>query len=454
MKKLKLFVLALMAIALFNCQNDREEAVKPDETASAEVPQGMNLTTSGSFSMLSYNVAGLPDILSSGNPAENTHDIGRLVRTYDVVHVQEDFNYHATLYANDNHAYRTATSGGVPFGDGLNTMSKYEFTDFQRVKWNNCNGTDCLTPKGFTFMRIRLAEGVYVDYYNAHPNAGSADADLSARRANITQLSQFINANSGGNAVIVAGDMNCRYTRSGDNIRELLTNNGLTDVWIQLIRNGNIPAIGSPALDCDVSNINNSCEEVDKIFYRSSKQITLTPSNFQIDNAAFYDANGNPLSDHFPTSVNFSWQMVNTFRTSDLFGGPHGTLFNDMTALSASSKVKKAILRGGARIDQVKMELTNGTILTHGGTGGTEKSLTLNTGEYINYIKMCSGQKDGRTRVFYIELKTNQNRVLSVGTQTSSVFTYTAPSGYQVVGYQGRSGSEVDKLGVICVPVN
>jgi hypothetical protein len=27
----------------------------------------------------------------------------------------------------------------VPFGSGLNTLSNYEFTDFQRIKWNTCS---------------------------------------------------------------------------------------------------------------------------------------------------------------------------------------------------------------------------------------------------------------------------------------------------------------------------
>ena len=91
--------------------------------------------------------------------------------------------------------------------------------DFERVKWNNCTGTNCLTPKGFTLARVRLAEGVYVDLYNAHPNADDTDDALAARRANIAQLSAFIQANSAGNAVIVMGDTNTRYTRTGDSIR-------------------------------------------------------------------------------------------------------------------------------------------------------------------------------------------------------------------------------------------
>lgn len=59
--------------------------------------------TSGDFSVLSFNVAGLPAILQdndeSGDKATNTELIGTYFSEYDfdVIHVQEDFNYHAYL---------------------------------------------------------------------------------------------------------------------------------------------------------------------------------------------------------------------------------------------------------------------------------------------------------------------------------------------------------------------
>ncbi|MBK3572176.1 endonuclease, partial [Streptomyces sp. MBT62] len=79
--------------------------------------------SSGSFSTLTYNVAGLPEILSSAStPRESsTTAIGQRIAPYDIVNVEEDFNYHAYLYAADTaHAYRTPTSGGAGIGSGLN----------------------------------------------------------------------------------------------------------------------------------------------------------------------------------------------------------------------------------------------------------------------------------------------------------------------------------------------
>src|SRR5215510_15500922 len=133
----------------------------------------------GSFSTLTYNIAGLLEPFSSSDPATNTPIISCKVKRYTLVNVQEDFNYHAALYDTcDDHTYRSATSGGMGIGDGLNTLSYLPYMDWERHAWSNCNGVDCLTPKGFTHARVRLAEGTYVSLYNLHTQAQTEAADL------------------------------------------------------------------------------------------------------------------------------------------------------------------------------------------------------------------------------------------------------------------------------------
>lgn len=59
--------------------------------------------TSGDLSVLTFNVAGLPAIIQdndeSGDKTTNTELIGTYFSEYafDLIHVQEDFNYHAAL---------------------------------------------------------------------------------------------------------------------------------------------------------------------------------------------------------------------------------------------------------------------------------------------------------------------------------------------------------------------
>lgn len=413
---------------------------------------------SGTFSVLTYNVAGLPEGLSSApTPRESsTTAIGQRIAPYDIVHVEEDFNYHSYLYAGDTaHTYRTPTSGGAGIGSGLNTLSKipYDVDDFERVHWRSCqyDSGDCLTPKGFTFMRVRLTEGVYVDFYNLHTNAGTNDGDLASRADNLNQLTDFIKSHSAGNAVVVMGDTNTRYTRTGDTIAEFASANDLTDAWVQLIRGGTPPAKGSDALVCDQSGttVPNTCEVVDKILYRGSKLVSLNATAYNNEHTKFLTDNGLMLSDHDPVTVGFSWSRSAAFQLSDQFGGPHGDYFDDIDAVPAGGHATTVALRSGARVDRMSLTLAGGTTLTHGGTGGTASSLTLGSDEYVTSAYLCQGQTDGHSRIFYARFTTNLGRALAGGTTTSDCVTRTAPSGWQIAGFHGRSGDEVDKIGFI-----
>ncbi|MER5794351.1 jacalin-like lectin [Streptomyces sp. NPDC001980] len=412
---------------------------------------------SGTFSVLTYNVAGLPEGLSSAPTPRDTSTtaIGTRIAPYDIVNVQEDFNYHAYLYATDTHPYRTATSGGAGIGSGLNTVSNYAWDgdDFERVGWNSCqiDSGDCLTPKGFTFMRERLAEGVYVDFYNLHTNAGTNDGDEASRADNLSQLTAFIGTHSAGNAVVVMGDTNTRYTRSADTIAEFASNNGLTDAWVQLIRGGSAPAKGSDALVCDQSGatVPNTCEVVDKVLYRSSKLVNLNATSYNNEHAKFLTSDGLMLSDHDPITVGFSWSQNANFQLSDQFGGPHGDYYQDIDKVAAGARATSISLRSGSRVDQVGIALADGTTLTHGGTGGTASSLTLGSSEYVTTAYLCESKYNNTTRIFYAKFTTNLGRTLAGGTTTSDCVTRTAPSGWQIAGFHGRSGDELDKVGFI-----
>ncbi|MEV7094593.1 jacalin-like lectin [Amycolatopsis sp. NPDC051045] len=418
-------------------------------------PAAAHAADGGSFSVLAYNVAGLPESISSAptprDPA--TTAIGQRIGPYDVVHVEEDFNYHAKLYAADQHPYRTPTSGGAGIGSGLNTLSSlpYDTDDFERARWTSCqlDSGDCLTPKGFTFMRVRLAEGVYVDFYNAHTNAGTNDGDEASRASNLAQLTAFIRTHSAGNAVVVMGDTNTRYTRAADTIAGFASDNGLTDAWVKLVRGGVAPAPGSPALLCDEQAVTNDCEVVDKVLYRGSKLVSLDATFYNNEHAKFLDSAGKMLSDHDPITVRFTWTRNPALRLSDQYGGPHGNYFTDVDGVPAAARARTFSLRGGSRVDQVGVTLENGTTLTHGGTGGTAASLTLGTGEYVTTATLCQGKYSGTTRIFSARFTTNLGRTLAGGTTTADCVTRTAPDGWQLAGFHGRSGDGVDKLGFV-----
>lgn len=418
-------------------------------------PMTAQAAAGGTLSVLSYNVAGLPEGVSSAPTprASATTAIGQRLSQYDVVHVEEDFNYHAALYAADSHPYRTPTSGGAGIGSGLNTMSSlpYDGDDFERVHWTSCqlDSGDCLTPKGFTFMRVRLDEGTYADFYNMHTNAGTNDGDEASRASNLAQLTAFIRSHSAGNAVIVMGDTNTRYTRTADTIAGFAADNGLTDAWVKLARGGVAPTPGSPALVCDEQAVTNDCEVVDKVLYRGSKLVSLTADVYNNEHAKFLDGAGRMLSDHDPVTVRFSWTRNPALRLSDQFGGPHGGYFTDLDVVQAGARAKTFSLGAGARVDRIGLTLENGTTLTHGGAGGTSSTLTLGSGEYVTTATLCQGSFGGHTRIFSARFVTNLGRALAGGSTTSDCVTRLAPDGWQIAGFHGRSGDEVDKIGFV-----
>jgi hypothetical protein len=97
-------------------------------------------------------------------------------------------------------------------------------------------------------------------------NRSNAD-DVKARSANLQQLADYIKVNSVGNAVLVFGDTNARYTSAGENIRVFQTENGMVNPWVTLVLKGAEPAQGTSPLLCQNPSTINTCETVDKILY-------------------------------------------------------------------------------------------------------------------------------------------------------------------------------------------
>jgi endonuclease/exonuclease/phosphatase family metal-dependent hydrolase len=249
------------------------------------------------FLALSYNVAGLPEPLSSSQPSIYIPQISPLLNSYDLVLVQEDFWYHNELSAQAEHPYESESMWEQPdwfhMGDGLNRFSVFPLGALTRITWIRCSGfldcsSDCLTTKGFSVSEIQLAAGISVDVYNLHMDAGSCDGDIVARRVQTEQLVEEINIRSSGKAVIVAGDTNLKFSRPDDRVSLdfLLLETGLQDAC-RFLECGN--------------------EIIDRIMFRSSDLVSLTPLSWELPQE-FIDAEGNDLSDHMPVSVRFSWE--------------------------------------------------------------------------------------------------------------------------------------------------
>jgi hypothetical protein len=286
----------------------REQTEKTGYYQSQLPPDSL---TAGSFSVITYNIAGLPQLICSAvTPRrESISAIGRLLNRFDIAHVQEDFNYNQYLYNTNSHPFRTPTKGAVMTGDGLNTLSKFPVKQLRRISWTDCTGADCFTPKGFTYTRIEIAPDRFIDFYNVHANAYNHPRAALARRRNMEQLSTYIRLHSTGNAVIVMGDLNGRYSFGQDNVDWLLKENGLNDTWVHLYCNDVIPKVKEGLPPNDILSIHDSTETIDKILFRSSASIQLEPSGYVLEKQSFCNAKGLPLSDHHPVSARFKWKL-------------------------------------------------------------------------------------------------------------------------------------------------
>ncbi|KAG5728621.1 hypothetical protein E4T56_gene1998 [Termitomyces sp. T112] len=431
--------------------------------------------TSGSFSLLSYNVAGLPEIWSSGNPKVNTPLISPRLGPYNIINVQEDFNYHDALYANDSHPFRTPTSGIAGTGSGLNTLSDFPYFDLDRVKWSSCNlnGGDCLTPKGFTFARIRVRDGFWLDLYNLHGDAGDDVDDINARASNLAQLTSYIESESAGMPIVIMGDTNTRYTRIGDSesLHSLIDGLGVTDAWVSAIRGGSFPVENAEPLVCDFPFTSGTtqaemvaCEVVDKIFVRNGSAVSFESVTFTNENDAFVDDAGAPLSDHYPISSVISWTLSSSMRLGDYVGGTDGYFFNDLSSNPpAVPQISSLTIRSDSRVHSLSYGASytfgNSTTIMYvhrGGDGGIPVTLDLDSDEYVYKMTACVGTSNDSNSIFYISFTTNHERVLSGGVITSNCTTMTTPTdvivdgvNWGLVGFWGRMGVELYRLSAI-----
>lgn len=274
---------------------------------------------SGELSLLTYNIAGLPELISSAETprASSIRSIGERINRFDIVNVQEDFNYNSELYSSNLHLFRTESMGGVPFGDGLSTLSKYPIRATERVAWKDCSGSDCLTPKGFSYTRLEIAKGVFIDVYNVHATAQDNPVAVLARKKNLKQLQSYIEGKSSCEALLIMGDFNSHYAFGEDHVVSFREEVSLIDTWALLHNRGMIPGIELNFMAKHALTVTDSCESIDKIYFRNSDQIVFTPKKYQVEHDLFSTAAGEPLSDHCAISLKLEWELTDSLGHSD-----------------------------------------------------------------------------------------------------------------------------------------
>jgi hypothetical protein len=293
--------------------------VQTDLTPKVDAGTGMR---SAEWTALTYNVAGLPEGFSSSRPSLNTPYISPLLNDYDLVLVQEDWLtpdpnptglrvFHDLLAAEVQHPHQSIPApcplNGNParpsalMSDGLNEFSRFAFRDLTRVAWEGCFGGlvqsdggagDCMAMKGFSMAPHVFAEGVEIDVYTLHAEAGSTAEDQRLSEAQYEQLAKFVNEHSRGHAVIMGGDTNLHTAATNPDAaiwQQFQSATGLKDVCA--------------ALDCG-----RDANIIDKFAFRSSDTITIEPLTHLFEREKFVNpTNQSRLSDHDALAVRFRW---------------------------------------------------------------------------------------------------------------------------------------------------
>lgn len=335
-----LLLAALLLVALVGCSDDGDGDDASDATPTTAATESTDADTSsgagGSFELLIYNVAGLPQEVSQETPSVHIPLISPLLEPYDVVLTQEDFDwwkpgglvdaneldfreYHERLRADTTHEFATPVHPGpeaagidpadrpaMEIGDGIGILSRFPLDDFEVRAWEDCFGgldtsdggaADCAAIKGFRVATMDL-DGAPVDVYSLHAEAGGSDRDQALQVEDFAQLAAFIAEHSGDRAVIVGGDTNLHTDPSHPDAEGQAD----TEIWEAFLAEVGLTD-ACTALDCA------EVGRIDKVAFRSSDAITLEATAYELPEG-FVDEAGEDLSDHDPVAVTFAFSLV------------------------------------------------------------------------------------------------------------------------------------------------
>ena len=282
------------------------------------------------FSIATLNVDGLPQkilvvkVNPDGPGNGGTARIGKylLKKGYDLLMLQEDFNYHDVLsvFLEDDYKMDEWTGDVDIVGrtidylhlqnhrfecDGLMACWKNDLTvtPAGRTSWQQNFGKfshafDEMVTKGFRRYEVTLRSGDRIVVYNMHMDASddkdeaeqNDTKDKKARLAQWIQLREDVLQHLDSRPIIIVGDMNSIYSR--DDVKSVfidaINDSGramVNDVWLELNKPDE--------------------ETLDKILYINPMMGTkIQPVTFSLDKDG-YLYEGKPLGDHYPVAATF-----------------------------------------------------------------------------------------------------------------------------------------------------
>lgn len=255
--------------------------------------------TSGEVRVLSYNVHGFPSAITGDDTTARLTTLAPLLNDFDVVGLQEVWDPEEAIAPLDAAVelelvaeWTEPVDESRVYGTGLRAYATGAAAEAAGAWYSTCYGTvdhanDCLASKGWVRARLTLAEGVSLDVWNTHLEAGNDPLDDEARAAQVEELLAAIHDTSGDTAMVLTGDFNLASDDPEDvPLLDAITASGLSDACL--------------LVDCPEPT------RIDHVYVRDGADVSLDVSAWEID-ARFVDAQGNPLSDHDPVAVTVTW---------------------------------------------------------------------------------------------------------------------------------------------------
>ena len=133
-------------------------------------------------------------------------------------------------------------------------------------------------------------------------------------------------------------------------------------------------------------------------------------------------------------------------------GGHEGSEFVDIVPPGA--RITEIRIHSGERIDAIQVIYAGADgrpieMPRHGGSGGGLEVLRLGRGEYINEIKGRYGARLDSLTIGVEGKRADWTGFHAGGSGGSADFRYQAPYGMEIIGFRGRSGAELDAIGVV-----
>ena len=296
------------------------------------------------FTVATLNVDGLPTkiLIIPSNPDgpgdEGTLAVSRYLeqKGYDILGVQEDFNYDDQLRSALQNEYDYGLwQGDIDLGDvnwlkfwdtkfetdGLRVFwrKQHQLENEKAIPWTDSYGKfdhcwDDMVTKGFRHCEMTLSSGLRIVVYDMHMDAseesdeenGDDGGDKEARCSQWHQLKDYVMARLDERPVILMGDMNSLYPR--DSIKRMFIDpinatghHFVSDAWVEHDLGGQYPEYSGSSRK--VANENG--EVLDKILYINPLQGKRLQLKSYVVGYDYVWDDGSPMGDHFPVSARF-----------------------------------------------------------------------------------------------------------------------------------------------------